>query len=215
MESAGGDIAAWLAADDLDAVRGSPKWVALLPGLDPTTMGWKDRSWYLEAGVASRIVDRNGNAGPTIWVDGRVVGSWVQRKDGTIALGWLTDVPPVRRAQVEATRERWSTSWATHASRCGSPLRSKPSSCRPERSRTSGPRSAGGSMEYSQMRCRRSVASASDGGGVPRPRDTRSRTTGTRSSVGSVWFGHRGQRRVVFRSRTCFARLPGCTRLSE
>jgi hypothetical protein len=30
------------------------------------------------------------------------VGSWVQRKDGTIALGWLTDVPPARRAQVEA-----------------------------------------------------------------------------------------------------------------
>jgi hypothetical protein len=30
------------------------------------------------------------------------VGSWVQRKDGTIALGWLTEVPPARRAQVEA-----------------------------------------------------------------------------------------------------------------
>jgi hypothetical protein len=76
--------------------------VALLPGLDPTTMGWKDRRWYLDAGVGSQVVDRNGNAGPTIWVDGRVVGSWVQRKDGTMALGWLTHVPPARRAQVEA-----------------------------------------------------------------------------------------------------------------
>ena len=102
METADGDVDAWLAADDLDAVRGSSEWVALLPGLDPTTMGWKDRRWYLEAGVRSHVVDRNGNAGPTIWVDGRVVGSWVQRKDGTIALGWLTDVPAVRRAQVEA-----------------------------------------------------------------------------------------------------------------
>jgi len=83
-------------------VRGSSKWVALLPGLDPTTMGWKDRRWYLDAGVGSHVVDRNGNAGPTIWVDGRVVGSWVQRKDGTIALGWLTHVPGARRAQVEA-----------------------------------------------------------------------------------------------------------------
>ena len=46
METADGDIDAWLAPDDLDAVRGSSKWVAL---------------------------------------------------------GWLTDVPPARRAQVEAT----------------------------------------------------------------------------------------------------------------
>ena len=102
MESADGDIDAWLAPDDLDAVRGPSRWVALLPGLDPTTMGWKDRRWYLDDAVGSHIVDRNGNAGPTIWVDGRIVGSWVQRKDGTIALGWLADVPPARRAQVEA-----------------------------------------------------------------------------------------------------------------
>jgi hypothetical protein len=103
METADGDIDAWLAPDDLGAVRGSSKWVALLPGLDPTTMGWKDRSWYLDTRVASHVVDRNGNAGPTIWVDGRVVGSWAQRTDGTIALGWLTDVHPTRRARVEAS----------------------------------------------------------------------------------------------------------------
>jgi hypothetical protein len=106
METAAGDIDAWLEPDDLDAVRGTSKWVALLPGLDPTMMGWKDRSWYLDAGVASHVVDRNGNAGPTIWVDGRVVGSWAQRKDGTIALGWLTDVPQARRAQVEAAARK-------------------------------------------------------------------------------------------------------------
>jgi hypothetical protein len=103
METADGEVDGWLAPDDLDEVGASPAWVALLPGLDPTTMGWKDRSWYLDARVASRVVDRNGNAGPTIWVDGRVVGSWVQRPDGTIALGWLADVPPARRTQVEAT----------------------------------------------------------------------------------------------------------------
>jgi hypothetical protein len=101
--TADGDVDAWLAPDDLDAVPAPSKWVALLPGLDPTTMGWKDRRWYLDAEVASRVVDRNGNAGPTIWVDGSVVGSWVQRKNGTIALGWLTDVPAARRAQVEAS----------------------------------------------------------------------------------------------------------------
>jgi hypothetical protein len=102
-ETVDGDIDAWLAPDDLEAVGAASEWVALLPGLDPTTRGWKDRGWYLDARLAAHVVDRNGNAGPTIWVDGRVVGSWVQREDRTIVLGWLTDVPPARRAQVEAT----------------------------------------------------------------------------------------------------------------
>ncbi len=60
-------------------------WVALLPGLDPTAMGWKLRAWYLVPEVAGRVTDRNGNIGPTVWADGRIVGGWVQRRDGTIA----------------------------------------------------------------------------------------------------------------------------------
>lgn len=63
----------------------SGPWVALLPGLDPTAMGWKRRGWYLTPDVAARVTDRNGNVGPTVWADGRVVGGWVQRPDGTIA----------------------------------------------------------------------------------------------------------------------------------
>ena len=105
MQTPDGDADAWLAPDDLEPVRGASRWVALLPGLDPTTMGWKDRRWYLDPEVAARVVDRNGNAGPTIWVDGRIVGSWVQRRDGTVALGWLADVPSDRRAQVEAAAQ--------------------------------------------------------------------------------------------------------------
>ena len=60
-------------------------WVALLPGLDPTAMGWKHRAWYLGSEIAGRVTDRNGNIGPTVWADGRVVGGWVQRPDGAIA----------------------------------------------------------------------------------------------------------------------------------
>lgn len=60
-------------------------WVALLPGLDPTAMGWKERDWYLDDVTAARVVERNGNIGPTIWADGEIVGGWVQRRDGTIA----------------------------------------------------------------------------------------------------------------------------------
>jgi len=39
-----------------------------------------------------RLFDRNGNAGPTIWVDGRVVGGWAQRRNGEVAYQLLEDV---------------------------------------------------------------------------------------------------------------------------
>lgn len=61
-------------------------WIALLPGLDPTVMGWKDRRWYLDRDIEARVFDRNGNAGPTVWADGNVVGGWAQRPDGSFAL---------------------------------------------------------------------------------------------------------------------------------
>jgi hypothetical protein len=75
-------------------------WVALLPGLDPTTMGWQARDWYLPAACADSF-DRNGNAGPTIWVDGQVVGAWAQRRDGDIALHWFADVADDRKREVQ------------------------------------------------------------------------------------------------------------------
>ena len=80
-------------------------WTALLPGLDPTVMGWKQRDWYLP-GAAAAAFDRNGNGGPTIWVDGRVVGYWVQRPDGEIRLHWFEAVPASRRREVEARAEQ-------------------------------------------------------------------------------------------------------------
>lgn len=72
----------WVRADDLDPPGDPPEaaprpWVALLPSLDPTTMGWKGRDWYLGP-HGPRLFDRNGNAGPTVWADGRVVGGWGQ-----------------------------------------------------------------------------------------------------------------------------------------
>ncbi|MDG4668764.1 winged helix DNA-binding domain-containing protein [Mycobacterium sp. 236(2023)] len=66
-------------------------WCALLPGLDVTTMGWFDRDWYLGP-HRSQVFDRNGNAGPTIWVDGRVVGAWRQDVDARVELALLENV---------------------------------------------------------------------------------------------------------------------------
>lgn len=92
-------------ADDTDAEPDPGPWVALLPALDPTTMGWRGRDWYL-AGHGPELFDRNGNAGTTAWVDGRVVGCWVQDAAGVVHLSLLDDVPASRRRELEAEAAR-------------------------------------------------------------------------------------------------------------
>jgi winged helix DNA-binding protein len=91
--------------DDLDPVERPDPWVALLPSLDATVMGWKQRAWYLGA-HAEALFDRSGNAGPSVVVDGRVVGGWTQRRDGTIVTELLEPVPARARRQIEAERAR-------------------------------------------------------------------------------------------------------------
>ncbi|MBO2455766.1 AlkZ family DNA glycosylase [Actinomadura barringtoniae] len=92
-------------ADDLDPVAEPEPWAALLPALDPTPMGWQERGWYLGE-HAPRLFDRNGNIGPTIWWNGRIVGGWAQRKDGEIATQLLEDVGADAIAAIEAEAGR-------------------------------------------------------------------------------------------------------------
>jgi hypothetical protein len=82
---------AYLHPDDLEPVTASTSWVAFLPSLDATTMGWKERGWYLGDHTA-RVFDRNGNAGATVWCDGRIVGGWSQRPGGEVRYQLLEDV---------------------------------------------------------------------------------------------------------------------------
>ena len=91
--------------EDLEPVGAPGPWVALLPALDPTVMGWKQRDWYLGDHRAA-LFDRNGNAGPTVWSDGRVVGGWAQRPDGQIAWRLLDDIGAEAEAAVAAEAER-------------------------------------------------------------------------------------------------------------
>ncbi len=78
-------------ADDLDPVEAPDPWVALLPALDPSSMGWKHRDFVLGP-HRERLFDINGNAGPTVWVDGRIVGGWAQRDEGEVVFSLLQDV---------------------------------------------------------------------------------------------------------------------------
>jgi hypothetical protein len=92
-------------AGDLEPVSSPEPWVALLPALDPTVMGWSGREWFLgEHGPA--LFDRSGNPGPTVWCDGRIVGGWAQRKDGEIAYRLLEDVGAEAASAIAEAAER-------------------------------------------------------------------------------------------------------------
>ena len=95
-----GSGTAYLLPEDIDPVEPVRPWVQLLPSLDPTTMGWKQREWYLGSHYP-RLFDRNGNAGPTVWVDGKVVGGWAQRASGEVVWELLADVGSDSLSEIE------------------------------------------------------------------------------------------------------------------
>ncbi len=97
-------------ADDLEPDAPDPvPWVALLPALDATIMGWTSRDWYLGT-HRPMLYDTNGNAGPTIWSDGRVVGGWAQRGDGEVVVRLLEDLGSEAVTAVEREAARL-TEW--------------------------------------------------------------------------------------------------------
>jgi hypothetical protein len=96
-----GDDDGFVLPDDLEPTPARERRaVALLPGLDPTPMGWKQRDWFLGSHGAA-VFDRNGNVGPTAWVDGRIVGGWAQRDDGRVLLRLLEDVDDEAAARLD------------------------------------------------------------------------------------------------------------------
>ncbi|GAA2248545.1 winged helix DNA-binding domain-containing protein [Streptomyces indiaensis] len=88
-------------------VPGEP-WAALLPGLDPTAMGWQQRDWYLAPELRPRLFDGSGNVGPTVWWNGRVVGGWAQRPDGEIVWRLLDEdgIGRDARAAIDSEAQR-------------------------------------------------------------------------------------------------------------
>jgi hypothetical protein len=99
----------YVMADDLEDRTAVAPWAALLPPLDPTTMGWFERDWYLGP-YQAQLVDSTGNAGPTAWWDGRIVGGWRQRDDGEVELQVLEDIGSDGMRALEREAERL-TSW--------------------------------------------------------------------------------------------------------
>jgi hypothetical protein len=93
--------------NDLEATEPVDPWVALLPALDPTTMGWLERGWYLGP-HRGQLFDSSGNAGPTAWCDGRIVGGWRQTDTGEVLVDLLEDVGREAEHALEAEAARLS-----------------------------------------------------------------------------------------------------------
>jgi hypothetical protein len=104
-----GGATGWVLPDDVEPAPATEPWAALLPVLDPTVMGWKERDFYL-GDHGPRLFDRNGNAGTTAWWDGRIVGCWVQDDDGVVELHLLEELPRTATAALAVEAERL-TDW--------------------------------------------------------------------------------------------------------
>ncbi|HZA79675.1 MAG TPA: winged helix DNA-binding domain-containing protein [Acidimicrobiales bacterium] len=90
--------------DDAEPQAAPEPWVALLPALDSTAMGWTDRAFY---GADDKVLyDRSGNIAPTVWSDGRVVGCWAQRADGEVAVRLLVDTGREAAAAIDEAAAR-------------------------------------------------------------------------------------------------------------
>ncbi|MFJ3702549.1 MULTISPECIES: winged helix DNA-binding domain-containing protein [unclassified Streptomyces] len=82
----------WVVPGDL-AVEPPPEpWAALLPALDPSAMGWADRTFQLPSNHRAALFDRSGNIGPTVWWNGGIVGGWAQSTNGELVWRLLSDV---------------------------------------------------------------------------------------------------------------------------
>lgn len=88
-----GGTTGWVLPDDpaVDGRRGreglgdaGAPWAALLPTLDPSTMGYRGRDFYLDPRHTPYLFDSVGNGGPTAWWNGRIVGAWVQDDTGRV-----------------------------------------------------------------------------------------------------------------------------------
>ena len=99
------DGTAFVLPKDAAATPDPGTWVALLPTLDTTPMGWVERAWFM-GDHTKLLFDRNGNIGPTVWVDGRVVGGWAQTKSGEVVSRLLEDVGWDARRTIDAEAAR-------------------------------------------------------------------------------------------------------------
>jgi hypothetical protein len=96
-------------ADDAGRLRDfappDAPYVSFLPSLDPYIMGYRDRRRFLAPEHRTKVFDRAGNATPTVWANGQVVGAWGQHKQtGSVVYGLFEPVSQAERALLQTRR---------------------------------------------------------------------------------------------------------------
>jgi hypothetical protein len=79
-------------------------YVFLLPSLDPYIMGYSDRRRFLAPEHRKKVFDRAGNAVPTVWAGGRIVGVWGQHRDGRVFYELFEPIGDAQALLVEGVR---------------------------------------------------------------------------------------------------------------
>ena len=100
------DQTGWVLPDDLDPEPPVEPWAALLPALDPTALGWKEREFFLDPDFYPAIFDWSGNCGTTAWWNGKIVGAYIQDDAGRVELIVPQDPRRAGRAALNAEAKR-------------------------------------------------------------------------------------------------------------
>jgi hypothetical protein len=100
----------WMLAPDASRLATFPPpdcpTVSFLPGLDPYMMGYRDRRRFLDPAHRAKVYDRAGNAVPTVWAEGRVVGAWGQGEDGGVVYRLFEPLSDEARALLDGEARR-------------------------------------------------------------------------------------------------------------
>jgi len=80
------DQIGWVLPGDDEPEPPVEPWAAVLPALDPTSLGWKQKDFYLPPDFYSSIFDWSGNCGTTAWWNGQIVGAYIQDDAGRVEL---------------------------------------------------------------------------------------------------------------------------------
>ena len=100
----------WLLPDDVDEV-GRARGRGRRCCRRSTRPRWAGSSATSTSGEhAAKIFDSNGNGGPTVWWNGRIVGGWGQEPDGPWCWSRVATLPRGARAPLEAEAARL-TAW--------------------------------------------------------------------------------------------------------
>ncbi|MGW5848798.1 winged helix DNA-binding domain-containing protein [Streptomyces sp. NPDC055254] len=139
----------YLLPDDLDPVAAPEPWVALLPGLDPTAMGWRHRDFHLDQSHVPDLYDRNGNiappSGPTAALSGPGASTPPAASppicspipDRTAAVPWTPEPAPwppgsETCASPRTTAPRWNVASRRDCDLACDQAAERPSGCPPD-----------------------------------------------------------------------------------